>query len=171
MAPQRIVQIPVASLAEPALAARTGMDEDGLVSLAQSIRELGLIEPLIVKPADDGLYEIIAGHRRFKALQLLNAPHADCIVRKDLDSHEAVKVHENIEREELSPVDEAQYYGRLFEQLGRDTENVASKVKRRRDHVEDRLLLLAGDADVLAALRDGKITLAVAREMNKITDK
>lgn len=160
--------IPVTKLRDPALAARTDMDDDGLQALVESIRALGIIEPLIVKPLTDGTYEIVAGHRRLCAARALNLADVPCRLVLDESTAEAVKLHENLLREDLSPADEGQFYLELYQKNGEDTERVAALVRRPRAHVERRLLLFQGHPCVLDALRKGEITLGVAEEFNRI---
>lgn len=160
--------IPVTKLRDPALAARTEMDDEGLVALQESIRALGIIEPLIVKPLVDGTYEIVAGHRRLCAARALNLADVPCRLVLDESTAEAVKLHENLLREDLSPADEGQFYLELYQKNGEDTERVAAIVHRPRAHVERRLLLFQGHACVLDALRKAEITLGVAEEFNRM---
>jgi ParB family chromosome partitioning protein len=145
------------------------MSEEGMESLVTSIRAVGVLEPLLVKPARDGLYEVVAGHRRLRAARIAGVIEIPCI---DLESDElgdAAKIHENLEREDLSPADEAVYYAELYERLGEDVDQVAERVKRSRASIEGRLNLLRGDKQVFAALTAGKIALGVAEELNRFT--
>jgi ParB/RepB/Spo0J family partition protein len=160
--------IAVTLLRDPELAARTGMDDEGLRALADSIRDVGVIEPLIVKPLGDGTYEVVAGHRRLCAARALNLADVPCRLVLDAATAEAVKIHENLLREDLSPADEGQFYLELYEKNGQDTDRVAAIVRRPRAHVERRMLLFGGNALVLEALRAGDITLGVAEEFNRI---
>lgn len=161
--------IPITKLREPELAARTEMDDAQLDDLAQSIRELGIIEPLNVRPCGDGTYEVVAGHRRLLASRVAGLTELPCRLLMDDAQADAVKLHENLLREDLSPVDEATFYVELYEKHGRDTDRVAELVRRPRAHVERRLLLIQGDGKVLDALRRGAVTLGVAEELNRIT--
>lgn len=155
-------------LREPEHAARTTMDDAKLNSLVVSIREVGILEPLLVMPDSDGGFEVVAGHRRLKAARIAGLGEVPCIIIDDPASADAIKIHENIEREELSPADEAIFYAELYERHGADTEVVAARVKRSRDHVEGRLLLIRGDKHVFDALAKGNISLGVAHELNKM---
>lgn len=160
--------VSIAELAEPEHAARTTMDDAKLHSLIGSIRELGIIEPLLVLPLVDGRREVVAGHRRLKAARIIGLAEVPCIVVDDLELADAIKIHENIEREELSPADEAIFYAELYERNGEDTEAVAALVKQKRDYVEGRLNLIRGDKHVFAELAAGKISIGVANEMNRM---
>jgi len=156
---------------EPAAAMRETMDEVQLQELCQSIAAIGVIEPLVLERAG-ARYRVIAGHRRLIACQALNYSPIPAIVREPgtIDPA-AVTIAENYYREDVNPVEEAAFLAKLLEErCGGDTDVLAALIHHRREYVEDRLLLLRGDAAVLAALREHKITLAVARELNKITD-
>ena len=161
--------VAVAELVEPEHAARTTMDDSKMDSLVESIREMGILEPLLVLPKDNGSFEVVAGHRRLKAARIAGLGEAPCIIVADAEEADAIKIHENLEREDLSPADESIYYAELFDKLGEDTEVVAARVKRSRDHIEGRLNLLRGDKHVFDALAKGKISIGVAVEMNKMT--
>ena len=158
--------IPVATILEPRNPVRTAFDEDAMDELCRSIRDNGLIEPLVVFPVDGGSVEVIAGHRRLLAARIIGLLEVPCIVRPNADQVDAVQIAENADREEMSPADEGRRYVRLFEQNGRDVDAVCAIVKRGRSRVEGRMLLLAGDPKVLEALERGDITLGVAEELN-----
>jgi ParB family chromosome partitioning protein len=155
-------------LLEPALAARTEISDEGLADLADSIRELGVIQPLTVLPRDGGLFEVVAGHRRMIASRQAGLLSVPCIVLADETHAAAVKIHENVVREELHPLDEAINYSHLYGECGEDIEHVAELVRRPVSHVGDRLLLLKGDERVIKALRVNLISLGVATELNKM---
>lgn len=161
--------IPISQLREPARAARTMIDDQRLAELAASIRELGLLERLLVAPLEDGTFEVLAGHRRLLAARLAGLLELPCEIEHDRELADAVRMHENLEREDLSPADEAVYYAELYEHLGQDVDAVAARVKRPRATVEARLNLLRGEPAVLEALRDGKVSLGVAEELNRMT--
>lgn len=164
-------QIQVDKLLEPLEAARENMDEQKLFELIESIRVVGLINPLAVRPEGDK-YRIYAGHRRFLACNALGWRQIPCrVFPADGDIEEAVKTHENAFREDLNAAEEARYYGRLLEAIpDHDVDKLCMKVHMRRDYVEGRLLLLAGDPDVLNALAASHIGYGVAQELNRVMD-
>lgn len=161
--------VPIGELHEPEHAVRTEIDDDGLGSLADSIRALGVQEPIIVTPREAGGFEIVAGHRRYLAARLAHITEIPSLVETDKDVVAAIRIHENIEREELSPSDEAVFYAELYEQLGHDVDQVATTVRKSRDYVESRLLLMQGSEDVRETLRVGKISFGVALELNRMS--
>ena len=157
---------------EPELAARSTFDEQKLLELAESIKEMGIIEPLIVE-RQGARYRIVAGHRRYIAATMVALLDLPCLVyeagRADV---EAVKEHENAEREDLNALDQARHFARLLEgRCGGDVDSLCRLVRRRREYVEGRLLLLRGDESVLEALGQGKISMAVAHELNREKDQ
>jgi ParB/RepB/Spo0J family partition protein len=159
-------RIPVAQIDEPRNPVRTMFDEDAMNELCRSIRDNGLIEPLVVFPVDGDRVEVMAGHRRLLAARIVGLLELPCLVRESADQVDAVQIAENADREEMSPADEGRRYVRLYDQNGRDVDAVCALVKRGRARVEGRMLLLAGDPKVLEALEGGEITLGVAEELN-----
>jgi len=170
-APRLIVKrVSLDLINEPPAPIRQVMDPDALQSLARSISEVGLIEPIILTK-DNGRYTIVAGHRRFLACRIAGRVDIASIVAADGASPvEALMLHENIERVDLSAGEEAIFFGRIYDQVGQDVDKVCEKVKRGRPYVEERLNLLRGDEIVLRELLAGKITFAVAKELNKVVD-
>jgi len=145
------------------------MDDGKLDSLANSIKDIGIKEPLLVTPAGDDSFEVVAGHRRLLAARIAGLVEAPCIIETDEAELAAIRLHENIEREDLNTADEAIWLSDLFEAHGQDVDLVASMVKKSRNYVEERLILLRGNRAVFDALREGKIGFGVARELNKMT--
>lgn len=155
---------------EPAAPLRASIEEGPLNELAESIKQLGLLQPLVVR-AVDNKYEVVAGHRRLLATRIVGLPRVQCLV-VDQDSDDeviAARLHENVFRRDISPVEEAALYAELFERL-LDVDQVARLVKRSRAVVEQRLNLLTGDRDVLNTLQAGQITAGVAEQLNKVKD-
>jgi ParB family chromosome partitioning protein len=162
--------IPLGRIEDPARPARTVFDEAELATLVESIRAVGLLEPLGVFLQEGGQYEVIFGHRRLLSCRRAPLDPVPCMVYARDEAGHAMKIAENVDRAELSTTDEALYYGRLFEELGEDTEKVAAVVRKPLTYVEGRLLLLRGYDDVFDALRDGTISLGVAQELNALTE-
>lgn len=156
---------------DPARPERETMDERELADLAMNISEVGLIEPLVVKSVDDR-FEVIAGHRRLLACRLVNYSPVPCRIRKDGDIDSlAILVAENAHREDVNPVEEARFYARvLTEKADNDVDKLCLIVRRNRNFVEDRLLLLLGYPEVVDALGQRRISIAVARALNKLKD-
>lgn len=158
-------------LDEPDLAMRQSFDPIKLEELAQSMREIGIIQSLLIERRGDR-FEVKAGHRRTLAAKMAGlAVVPAMIVPQGWEYGEAAKNAENGAREDVNPADEAVYFWSLFEgQCQHDIDRVCALVKRKRDFVEGRIELLQGDVTVLEELQAGRITIGVARELNKIHD-
>jgi len=163
-----LAKIGINELREPAQVARATLDEEGLEALAEDIRRVGVLVPLHVMEVDGG-YEVMAGHRRLLAARRAGLVAVPCLVRSARDAAPTViKLHENLYRQELTPVEEAAFYAELLPTCGNDTDQLAALVKQSRGYVEGRLNLLNGDAEVLAAVAARRISLGVGEELNKI---
>lgn len=160
--------IRIDKLLEPADAARTEIDPELLDSLTESIREIGVKEPLLVISRDGGQFEVVAGHRRLLASRRAGLIEVPCIIETDPEEVEAIRIHENIEREELHPADEAMFLSKVYVRCGEDVDKVAAVVRKTRDYVERRLNLLRGSPKVFEALADKRINMGVAEELNRM---
>lgn len=139
-----------------------------LEELAASIRENGLLQPVVVRPAatPDGGWEIVAGERRWRAVSKLGWTHVPAVVRHVDDGTMIVlALIENLQREDLRPLDEALAYRRLMEDFGLTQAEVAGRVGRDRSTVANTIRLLALPDAVLELLADGKITAGHARAL------
>jgi ParB family chromosome partitioning protein len=165
----REIELPL--IDEPELAERRTMEEVELAELAESIRTDGLIKPLIVKAAGDR-FEVVAGHRRLLACRIAQYSPVPCrVLVKGLFDPLAVMVSENAYTEPVNPIEEAQFYARLLtEKCNDDVDQLCVKVRRNRNFVEDRLLLLLGYPEVVDALWHRKISIASAKALNKCKD-
>lgn len=134
--------------------------------LAESIEEHGLLQPIVVRPIEEGMYEIIAGERRFRALSSLHYKYADVIIRQLNDEETAVvALIENIQRENLSVVEEAEAYKKLLD-IGDTTQGeLAKSVGKSQSFIANKLRLLKLAPKVLTKLREGKITERHARAL------
>jgi ParB family chromosome partitioning protein len=164
-------EIDLALIDEPAVPERQTMEEAELAELALSIQDVGLIKPLIVQPTGER-YEVIAGHRRLLSCRMVKLSPVPCRIRRgDPTDNLSILVHENAHTEAVNPIEEAAFYSRvLVEQCDNDVDLLCLRVRRRREFVEDRLLLLMGHPKVIDALANKRISLAVARELNKVPD-
>ena len=144
---------------------REAFDEEALSELASSIREHGVLQPVLVRPAGKR-YEIIAGERRWRAAKLAKCREIPVIVR-EMDDVEAMQIAliENIQREDLNPVEEAAAYQRLIEEYQLTQEEVATRVGKSRAAVANCIRLLKLDPEVRRMLVDGEITEGHARAL------
>lgn len=145
---------------------RRSFSEDALTDLANSIREKGIIQPLIlrVNPRDPQGFEIVAGERRWRAAQRAQLHEVPAIVR-DFDDTEVLEVAiiENIQRADLNAVEEASGYRQLMDRFGHTQEKLAEALGKSRSHIANTLRLLSLPDEVLAMLRDGHISAGHAR--------
>ena len=138
---------------------RQSFDEDSLLSLADSLRERGLLQPVLVRPRPGGTYELIAGERRWRAAQLAGLDTIPAVVREhaDRDSLELALI-ENMAREDLNPVEAARACALLVEELGLTREEVGRRVGRSRVAVTNLLRLLDLPDEVLDLLIEGRLS-------------
>lgn len=142
---------------------RRDFDEEKLQELAQSIKEHGLLQPILVKP-EGSRYYIIAGERRFRASRLAGLDRISCIVRNCTEQEMTEKaLIENIQRDDLSPVEEGLAYARLMDEYGLTQEQVAKKVGKGRPTIANLLRIIQLPPDVLAFLKKEDISLGHAK--------
>ena len=160
--------IPVASLTPGASQPRRVFDEDALDALAQSIRERGMLQPIIARRVEGkaGEYEIVAGERRWRAAQRAGLADVPVILR-DLSDRDALEIAlvENIQREDLNPIEEAGGYQNLVDAFAYTQEDLARAVGKSRPHVANMLRLLALPPPVRERLEAGAITAGHARAL------
>ncbi|MBE3582594.1 MAG: ParB/RepB/Spo0J family partition protein [Limnochordaceae bacterium] len=137
--------------------ARTEIDPEALNELAESIRLHGVVQPIVVRPRGDG-YELVVGERRWRAAQLAGLRTIPAVVR-ELDERSTMELGliENLQREDLNVLDEAEAYRRLMEEFGLTQEQVASAVGKKRSSVANALRLLSLSARVKELVRSGKL--------------
>jgi ParB family transcriptional regulator, chromosome partitioning protein len=144
---------------------RRHFDDDALNQLAQSIAARGLLQPIVVRPYK-GLFQIVAGERRWRAAQRLNL-HQVPVIIKEFDDSAALEVAliENIQREQLNALEEGAAYMRLIEDYGHTQIALGSLVHKSRSHIANLIRLLDLPAPVRAAIADGRLTMGHARAL------
>ena len=147
---------------------RGAIDPAGLQELAESIREHGLLQPILVRPApgQPGRYQIIGGERRWRAAQSVPLHEVPVVIR-DLDDRQAMAAAlvENLQRQDLGPLEEAEGYQRLIEEFGMTQEVLGQAVGKSRSHVANTLRLLNLPERVRELLREGALTAGHARAL------
>ena len=145
---------------------RRHFDEDALADLSQSIKNFGIIQPLVVKQAENGYYVIVAGERRWRAARLAGLTHVPAIV-KDYTDAEVLQVAliENVQREDLNPIEEAMCYRRLADELLLTQEDIAQIVGKSRNTISYAIGLLNLDPRVQSFLIEGQLTPGHARSL------
>ena len=150
---------------------RKNFDEDGLIELADSIRQFGILQPILVKKKQD-YYEIIAGERRWRAAKLAGLKEVPVII-KEFSDQEAVEISliENIQRESLNPIEEAIAFKRLMDEFHLHQDEIAERVSKSRTAVTNSMRLLKLDDRVQQMVIDEMITTGHARALLAIEDK
>lgn len=139
---------------------RQYFDRDKLIELADSIKSTGgLLQPIVVRPLTDGKYEIVAGERRWRAAQLAHLGDVSCLVYNYTDEQSLqASIVENISRDDLNPIEEAQAYQRLIDEFHYLHEEVAASVGKSRTAITNSLRLLKLDSHVQTLLIEGKLS-------------
>ena len=170
-APQRLV--PIELIRPGTLQPRQRFAEDELDALAQSIREKGILQPLLVRTlaAEEADFELVAGERRWRAAQRVGLHEVPVIIRRITDS-EALEIAlvENLQREDLSPLEEAKAYSRLMGEFGRTQASLAEAVGKSRSHVANTMRLLSLPAPVRRQLDAGELSAGHARALLAAAD-
>ena len=171
--PRRDQMLPIERLFPNPDQPRRDFAPEALAELAASIREKGIIQPLIVREriAESGTYEIVAGERRWRAAQLAQLHEVPVLIR-DLSDTEVLEVAiiENIQRADLNPVEEAAAYKQLMDRFGHTQEKLAEALSKSRSHIANLMRLLQLPEEVLAWLREGKLTAGHARALITAAD-
>ena len=161
-------RVPTAWLFSGAFQPRRHFNDEALQELAASIRERGILEPLLVrpKPGARDTYEIIAGERRWRAAQIAGLHDVPVLVR-ELTDREAMEfgIIENVQREDLSPIEEAEGYKRLIEEFGHTQDALSKIVGKSRPHIANMLRLLSLPEEVRQMIAEGVLTTGHARAL------
>ena len=166
-----VTSINISSILSNSYQPRKYFDEAKLRELADSIKEKGLIQPIIVRKKGDN-YELIAGERRIMAMKLLNVSQVPAIVRDADDTNMLeLSVIENIQREDLNPLEEAKAYETLIEKFGYTQEKIAQVVGKERSSVSNMLRILKLPQLVQASIKNGEISIGHAKALLGITDE
>ena len=158
--------LPVAFLQPGRFQPRMTFDEQPLAELAASIKEKGVLSPILVRPIGPDRYEIVAGERRWRAAQLAKLHDVPVVVR-ELPDDQALElaIIENVQRADLNAVEEGAAYEELIAKFGRTQEDVAREVGKSRSHVANTIRLLKLPDQVKAWIREGKLTAGHARTL------
>lgn len=150
---------------------RLTFDEDSLQELAASITEHGVLQPILVRPGTDGRYQLIAGERRWRSAQIAGLRQIPAIV-EDIDDETALEIAiiENLQREDLSPLDEALMYERMTTEHGYSLRKLAQKLGKDKGYIENRLRLADAPSEIKQLVSLRKDTLSHAYELLKVED-
>jgi ParB/RepB/Spo0J family partition protein len=155
---------------DPEFAMRTDLTPESVEDLVLSIRQVGIIEPLVVKPRNDR-FEIIAGHRRLTAAKIAKIPQAPCyVMHVGNEQTEMLKIHENLYRAEVRPSDEALHFKYLIEKMKMSPVRIAQFIGKSESYVSDRLAIFNYPPELRDALDKKQINFSVAREFARLDD-
>jgi ParB family chromosome partitioning protein len=165
---EEIVEIPLEELRPNPYQPRKVFDEEALQDLADSIKEHGVFQPIIIKKSIKG-YEIIAGERRYRASKIAGLTKIPAIIRNFTDEQMMeIALLENLQRENLNAIEEAIAYKKMIQNLGITQEELAKKVGKSRSHVTNIIGLLRLPQEVQQLVADSKITMGHARALSKL---
>lgn len=168
---RKVVELPLEDVLPNRFQPRIKFSEDAINELSESIKEHGVIQPIVVRPVGDR-YEIIAGERRFKATTLAGLPTIPAIIINLNDKESAeVALIENVQRQDLTPIEEAISYKKILDMGYLNQENLAEKIGKSQSAIANKLRLLNLDEDVQEALLNGKISERHARSLLKLSNK
>lgn len=158
--------IPIENLMPSSLQPRKYFDDTKLNELASSIKEKGLLQPLLVREKENGKYEIIAGERRWRASQIASLHQIPAVV-KNLNDTEVLEVAliENLQRADLSPIEEAEGYQRLIDEFGHTQKDISELVSKSRSHIANIIRLLSLPKEIKKYLDSGEISMGHARAL------
>lgn len=166
-----VTELPLDDIRPNPYQPRQDFDEDALKDLAESIRTTGVFQPIIVRKSVNG-YEIIAGERRFRASKLAGKDAVPAIVRDfDEASMMEVAVLENLQRENLTPIEEAQAYDMLIKKLNLTQAEVSQRLGKSRPYIANYLRLLSLPDEVKKMLTSGKLSMGQARTLLSLKNK
>ena len=167
-----LLEIPISSIRPSSHQPRTVFDEDALSSLTASIRELGVLQPVLVREVGDDAYELIAGERRWRAARRAGLQSIPALVRRasDVDSIEQALV-ENLHREDLNPLEEGAAYQQLIEDFGLTHEQLATRVGRSRAAISNTLRLFQLPPAIQRQVMEGALSAGHARALLGTPDR
>jgi ParB family chromosome partitioning protein len=150
---------------------RSKFDEEAMAELAESIKEIGIIQPITIRVMENGKYQLITGERRFRAAKIIGLKKIPAYVRVANDQNMLeMALIENIQREDLNSIEVAIGYQRLIEECNFTQENLSERVGKKRSTISNYLRLLKLPAEIQIGLRNGKISMGHARALINLDD-
>ena len=160
------LHIPVSLIVPNPKQPRRHFEHAALEDLVSSIKEHGIVEPLVATRLSDGTYELVAGERRLRAAQIAGLETVPCVVRSATEQEKLeLALIENVQRQDLNPIEEAVAYQRLMDEFGLTQDQVSAKVGKSRPQVANMVRLLQLPEDIQQALMDRKISASNARTL------
>ena len=168
----RLLEVAISAIRPNAYQPRSNFDDEGIASLAASIKELGVLQPVLLRPADNGQFELIAGERRWRAARRAGLTTIPAIIRSaaDQDALEQALV-ENLHRTDLNPLEEAAAYQQLVDDFSFTHEQVATRVGKSRAAISNTLRLFQLSPAIQRMVLEGQVDAGHARALLGTTDK
>lgn len=166
-----LIEVPVNAVAPNRRQPRQTFDDETLEALARSIREIGVLQPIVVRKVEDDSYELVAGERRLRAARMAGLATVPAIIRMT-DDTEALReaLIENIHRQDLAPLEQASAFQELQDELGATQEDLARRLGHSRPHIANTIRLLNLPSQVQELLGEGRITAAHGRALLSLDD-
>lgn len=167
---ESVKKLPIEKIVPGKYELRTKITLSSLQELIDSIKEKGIVEPIIVRPSDEN-FEVVCGHRRFYAAKEAGLKEIPCIV-KEINDKEALEIAiiENLQREDLNPVEKAMAFKILNEKFGLTHEEIARRIGKTRSSITNTLRILTLPQEIISAISEGKITEGHARALLSLKD-
>lgn len=167
-----LLDIPVSAITANTHQPRANFDEEALAALTASVREVGILQPVLVRPVGEGLYELIAGERRWRAAKRAGLPSIPAIVKEVSDLHSVEQaLVENLHRQDLNPLEEAGAYQQLIEDFGLTHEQLSSRVGKSRAAITNALRLFQLPPSVQKLIGEGLLSAGHARALLGTPDR
>ena len=167
-----VLELPLDQITENPYQPRTVFSEEALSELASSIKELGVIQPITVRKIDTQKYELISGERRWRASKMAGLTTIPAFIRIANDEESLMMaLVENIQRQDLDPIEVALSYNRMIEELNLTQEQMSERVGKKRSTITNYLRLLKLDPIIQTGIRDGFISMGHGRALINIEDK
>jgi len=168
--PGEVIDVPIGEITFPETELRKQIVFEGLESLANSIRTVGLLNPIVIRRVGER-WELVAGWRRLKACEIIGLASVPCrVAPSNEEMADMQRIHENIFREDINPVDEGEFYRTLMTKYQWNISTLALNVKKSPSYVSDRVNIIEADEEIKSAMRDGKIGISIGRELMRIDD-
>jgi ParB family chromosome partitioning protein len=164
-------KLPIGRISSNPNQPRQRFDEEALQDLAASIREHGILQPILVRPRADGHFQLVAGERRWRAARLAGLQEVPAIVENiDDEASLEISIIENLQREDISPLEEAEMFERMTSRHGYSLRKLAQKLGKDKGYIENRLRLADAPAEVRDLVSVRRDTLSAAYELMKVSD-
>ncbi|HDD35309.1 MAG TPA: ParB/RepB/Spo0J family partition protein [Candidatus Desulfofervidus auxilii] len=171
ISPSSLQYIALSLLTPPKTPLRERAQDEDIATLADSIKKIGLLHPILVRKVGDK-YQVVCGHRRFLACKMAGLEKVKCIVTDDNEESDLEKMlAENIARKDMSPLEEAHFFNEALEKLDHTPHSLAETIGRTTDYVKKRLKILKWPVELQEAVHKKFINMAVGEQLAKITDE